>query len=184
MSVICSNSSWLDPAELPLFRRSVPARTTGSVKIASPALPAQRLVRANKVMLAPVPPCAGECRFVRGDFVGNHAADPDLWGFCGAEDMQLNRVSRPSGAPGQCQRHGVPGRPGHGASFSVGAGSCRVIIGTPDHWHVHSALRARYDRHLHEQQPRSPRYRIARAVLHHQSRYVGQQPAQPPPTDS
>jgi len=81
-------------------------------------------------MLAPVPPCAGEYRFVRGDFVGNHAADPDLWGFCGAEDTQLNQVSRPSGTPGQCQQHSVPGRPGRGASFSVGAGSCRVIIGT------------------------------------------------------
>jgi hypothetical protein len=45
-------------------------------------------------MLAPVPTCARECRFVRGDFVGNHAADPDLWEFCGAGDAQLNEVPR------------------------------------------------------------------------------------------
>ena len=30
-----------------------------------------------------VPPCAGECRFVRGFCVGSRPADPDLWGFCG-----------------------------------------------------------------------------------------------------
>jgi hypothetical protein len=41
-------------------------------------------------MLALVPTCAGECRFVRGDFVGTRAADPDLWGFCGTADTQLN----------------------------------------------------------------------------------------------
>ncbi len=34
-------------------------------------------------MLAAVPSCAGECRFVRGSSVGTTAADPDLWGFCG-----------------------------------------------------------------------------------------------------
>ena len=34
-------------------------------------------------MLAAVPPCAGECRFVRGFSVGTTAGDPDLWEFCG-----------------------------------------------------------------------------------------------------
>ena len=45
-------------------------------------------------MLAPVPPCAGECRFVRGDSVGNRAADPDLWGICGDADMQVKMALR------------------------------------------------------------------------------------------
>jgi hypothetical protein len=34
-------------------------------------------------MLAAVPTCAGECRFVRGVFVGAIAATHELWGFCG-----------------------------------------------------------------------------------------------------
>ncbi len=76
------------------------------------------------------------------------------------------------------------GKPGRDASFSVGAGSCRVITGTPDRWHVRGALLARYDLHLHEQQPRSPRCCIARAVPTTNPADVGQQPGQPPPTDS
>jgi hypothetical protein len=42
-----------------------------------------------------VPPCAGECRFVRGDSVGNYAADPDLWGFCGARTRSSTRLPGP-----------------------------------------------------------------------------------------
>jgi hypothetical protein len=34
-------------------------------------------------MLAAVPSCAGQCRFVRGFSVGIAAADAELWGFCG-----------------------------------------------------------------------------------------------------
>ena len=34
-------------------------------------------------MLVAVPDNAGLCRFIRGDFVGNTAADPELWDFCG-----------------------------------------------------------------------------------------------------
>jgi hypothetical protein len=34
-------------------------------------------------VLAAVPQNARLGRFVRGDFVGNAAADPELWDFCG-----------------------------------------------------------------------------------------------------
>ena len=54
----------------------------------------------------------------------------------------------------------------------------------PDHWQVRGAILARYDRHVHEQQPRSPRCCIARAVPTTNPADVGQQPGQPPPTDS
>ena len=40
-----------------------------------------------------MPPCAGECRFVRGDSVGNYAADPDLWGFCGVTTRSSTRLA-------------------------------------------------------------------------------------------
>src|SRR5712664_3244829 len=48
-------------------------------------------------MLAPVPPCAGECRSVRGFFVGIAAADADLWGFCGDAHRSVSRLG---GTPG------------------------------------------------------------------------------------
>jgi hypothetical protein len=34
-------------------------------------------------ILASVTNCTGKCRLVRGIFVGDVTADPDLWGFCG-----------------------------------------------------------------------------------------------------
>jgi hypothetical protein len=71
-----------------------------------------------------VPPCAGECRFVRGDSVGNYAADPDLWGFCGATTRSLTRF------PGR-QEHlaNVNGAARRGcASFSAAASSYGAIM--------------------------------------------------------
>jgi hypothetical protein len=32
--------------------------------------------------------CAVKCRIVRGLFVGDVSADPDLWGFCGDAAVQ------------------------------------------------------------------------------------------------
>ena len=90
----------------------------------------QVTLSAAVVQPAPVPTCAGECRFVRGDFVGNHATDPDLWGFCGAEDTQLNQVSRPSGAPGQ---GALPA--GHGRSDRPALHGPRRPRHTPDDAH-------------------------------------------------
>jgi hypothetical protein len=43
-------------------------------------------------MLAPVSTRAGEYRFVRGDLIGNPAADPDLWGFCGLRTPTSHRL--------------------------------------------------------------------------------------------
>src|ERR1035437_3965690 len=79
-------------------------------------------------MLAPVSPCAGECRFVRGDSVGNYAADPDLWGFCGTTTPSSTRFpghqEHPGNANGAARRAG----PDRGASFSAAASSCGTIM--------------------------------------------------------
>ena len=66
-----------------------------------------------------VPSCAGECRFVRGDSVGNYAADPDLWGFCGATTRSSTRFpghqEHPGNANGAARRAG----PDRGARFTA-----------------------------------------------------------------
>ena len=54
-------------------------------------------MRANKSILAAVPPCAGECRIVRGYLVGITPVDPDLWGFCGGAGDVLA-----AGLPASC----------------------------------------------------------------------------------
>ena len=69
--------------DLPLFRGSIAPCATRDRERASPVLPAYWLVRANKSILAAVPPCAVECRIVCGYLVGITPVDPDLWGFCG-----------------------------------------------------------------------------------------------------
>jgi hypothetical protein len=69
--------------DLPLFRGSIAPCVTRDRDRASPVLPAYWLVRANKSILAAVPPCAGEYRIVCGYLVGITPANPDLWGFCG-----------------------------------------------------------------------------------------------------
>ena len=51
--------------------------------------------------------CRGNAVLSVGILWGTHSADPDLWGFCGAEDTQLGEVPAPPGAPGQCQRRGA-----------------------------------------------------------------------------
>jgi len=37
----------------------------------------------DRTILTAVPDNAGLCRFIRGDFVGKAAADPELWDLCG-----------------------------------------------------------------------------------------------------
>ena len=87
-----------------------------------------------------MPPYAGECHFVRGDSVGNHAVDPDLWEFCGAEDTRLSEVPGRQEHPGNAT--GAVRRPGsdHGATFGVAASSCGVTHAAPDRWHVRVVL--------------------------------------------
>ena len=41
--------------------------------------------------LASVPDRASKCRIVRGLFVGDVSADPNLWGFCGGRDCAGSR---------------------------------------------------------------------------------------------
>jgi hypothetical protein len=48
-------------------------------------------------MLAAVPSCAGQCRFVRGFSVGIAAADADLRGFCGDARGPVSRLGGPPG---------------------------------------------------------------------------------------
>src|SRR5882724_516882 len=72
--------------ELPTFRFSEGLYPTGPQEASlSSALRYlhKGLSGLMMAMLAPVPPCTGECRFVRGDSVGSHRRGPDLWGFCG-----------------------------------------------------------------------------------------------------
>ena len=99
-----------------------------------------------------MPPCAGECRFVRGDSVGNYAADPDLWGFCGARTRSSTRLpghqEHPGNANGAARRAG----PDRGASFSAAASSCGAIMLSRTTGTCASCYR-RHARHLDEQQP-------------------------------
>ena len=99
-----------------------------------------------------VPSCAGECRFVRGDSVGNYAADPDLWGFCGATTRSSTRFpshqEHLGNANGAARRAG----PDRGASFSAAASSCGAIMLSRTTGTCASCYR-RHARHLDEQQP-------------------------------
>ena len=104
-----------------------------------------------------VPSCAGECRFVRGDSVGNYATDPDLWGFCGARTRSSTRFpghqEHLGNANGAARRAG----PDRGASFSAAASSCGVIMLSWTTGTCASCYR-RHARHLDEQQSRSPHF--------------------------
>ncbi len=106
-------------------------------------------------MLAAVPSCAGECRFVRGDSVGNYAADPDLWGFCGATTRSSTRFpghqEHLGNANGAARRAG----PDRGASFSAAASSCGATMLSWTTGTCASCYR-RHAWHLDEQQSRSP----------------------------
>jgi len=63
-------------------------------------------------MLAAMTPCAGKCRFVRGDRVGIDAGIPTLRGFCGDAGS-----SRTSPTPVNCCRFGQVLMPGSGRSM-------------------------------------------------------------------
>jgi ESX-1-secreted protein regulator len=56
-------------------------------------------------MLAAVPSCAGQCRFVRGDSVGIAAVDAGLWGFCGDARGPASRLG---GTPGPVGAYAGP----------------------------------------------------------------------------
>ena len=90
--------------------------------------------------------------FVRGDSVGNYAADPDLWGFCGATTRSSTRFpghqEHPGNANGAARRAG----PDRGASFSAAAISRGAIMLSRTTGTCASCYR-RHARHLDEQQP-------------------------------
>jgi hypothetical protein len=86
------------------------------------------------------------------DSVGNYAADPDLWGFCGVRTRSSTRLpghqEHLGNANGAARRAG----PDRGASFNAAASSCRAIMLSRDHWHVRVVLPPACW-HLDEQQP-------------------------------
>ena len=140
-------------------------------------------------MLAAVPPCAGECRLVRGDSVGNRAADPDLWGFCGTGDTQLTEVPKPPGASRQCRRRGVPGR-----MTACELQRCRQFLRghtcRPDHRHVRAVPPPGMPGMPGIQASSNPvnalvpRLRTQGEVLASRSADAGQHPEHSPPDDS
>src|ERR1035437_9357367 len=90
--------------------------------------------------------------FVRGDSVGNYAADPDLWGFCGATTCSSTRLpghqEHLGNANGAARRAG----PDRGASFNAAASSRGAIMLSRTTGTCASCYR-RHARHLDEQQP-------------------------------
>ncbi len=89
------------------------------------------------------------------DSVGNHAADPDLWGFCGATTRSSIRSpghqEHPGNANGAARRAG----PDRDASSSAAATSRGTMMPSQATATRPSRYR-RHARHLNERQPRSP----------------------------
>jgi hypothetical protein len=84
--------------------------------------------------------------------VGNYAADPDLWGFCGARTRSSTWLpghqEHQGNANGAARRAG----PDRGASFSAAASSCGPIMLSRTTGTCASCHR-RHARHPDEQQP-------------------------------
>ena len=116
--------------------------------------------------------------------MGNYAADPDLWGFCGATTRSSTRFpghqEHPGNANGAARRAG----PDRGASFSAAASSRGAIMLSRTTGTCASCYR-RHARHLDQQQPghRPAAPRPSRRSTHHRSADAGQHPEHPlPPT--
>src|SRR5450756_117356 len=60
------------------------------------------VVTDSRATLAFVPTCAGKCRHIRGNLVGDVTADPDLWDFCGARASRNRRLSGAAQRPSTC----------------------------------------------------------------------------------
>jgi len=72
--------------------------------------------------------------------VGNHAVDPDLWEFCGAEDTRLSEVPGRQEHPGSAT--GAVCRPGsdHVRPSALPPVPAGVTHAAPERWHVRVVL--------------------------------------------
>jgi len=88
---------WARTSDLPVVRGSLPGRGEPGVRDCQSADLRKGLQGTGRTMLTAVPDNAGLCRFIRGDFVGKAAADPELWDFCGGAGRREAASSDPCG---------------------------------------------------------------------------------------
>jgi len=100
----CAVSSWtVHPAQSVGAAQSASSRVDSSARQASSSAVATSAApphlrkcssRADRATLAGVPPCAGECRHVRGFPVWTPPEAAGLWDICGAKDSQFKLSAR------------------------------------------------------------------------------------------